>query len=395
MLTNLNKKIKIIIGNLNLENGPFKIFDKNIIIFLNEISKEILKSEQCKKFPDLIAFGFWCRSNNIKSLYSNYSFFKNRIGRGSVLHISPSNVPTNFAYSMVFGLLSGNSNIIRLPSKNFFQVDILCKILKKLSKKNHLQKNFKRLLLIRYDNSDLISSELSKLVDARIIWGGDKTVNKFKTFFTKPRCIDLAFADRYSISLIDSNKLSKLNINQLKALAQKFFNDTYTMDQFGCSSPNAIFWLGANNTFKKKFWDELSKVVNQKYNLDLSGANKKISNLMNFALKKKEKFKINVNKFNLITLKSKNYNFDKFENVNFGTFLEINLNNINQLKKYTSSKLQTVTYYGIDFKIIKNFIVKNKVKGIDRIVPIGRAFDLTPEWDGLDIISTLSRTIGQ
>jgi hypothetical protein len=395
MLTNLNKKIKIIIGNSNLENGPFKIFDKNIIIFLDEISKEILKSKQCKKFPDLVAFGFWCRSNNIKSLYRNYSFFKNRIGRGSVLHISPSNVPTNFAYSMVFGLLSGNSNIIRLPSKNFFQVDILCKILKKLSKKNHLRKNFKRLLLIRYDNSDLISSELSKLVDARIIWGGDKTINKFKTFFTKPRCIDLAFADRYSISLIDSNKLSKLNINQLKALTHKFFNDTYTMDQFGCSSPNVIFWLGANNTFKKKFWDELSRVVNQKYNLDLSGANKKISNLMNFALKKKEKFKINVNKFNLITLKSKNYNFDTLENVNFGTFLEINLNNINQLKKYTSSKLQTVTYYGIDFKIIKNFIVKNKVKGIDRIVPIGRAFDLTPEWDGLDIISTLSRTIGQ
>ena len=36
----------------------------------------------------------------------------------------------------------------------------------------------------------------------------------------------------------------------------------------------------------------------------------------------------------------------------------------------------------------------NKIKGIDRIVPIGRAFDLTPEWDGVDIISTLSRTIG-
>ena len=39
------------------------------------------------------------------------------------------------------------------------------------------------------------------------------------------------------------------------------------------------------------------------------------------------------------------------------------------------------------------FIIKNKLKGIDRIVPIGRAFDLTPEWDGVDIIATLSRTI--
>ena len=69
------------------------------------------------------------------------------------------------------------------------------------------------------------------------------------------------------------------------------------------------------------------------------------------------------------------------------------LNNLNQLSKYVSDKLQTLTYYGIEFDFIKKFIIKNKLKGIDRIVPIGRAFDLTPEWDGVDIIATLSRTI--
>ena len=91
------------------------------------------------------------------------------------MHITPSNVPTNFAYSMVFGLLSGNNNIIRLPSKNFLQVEVLCNILKKLSKKKIYKIIFNRLLLIKYDNSDLISSELSEIVEARIIWGGDNT----------------------------------------------------------------------------------------------------------------------------------------------------------------------------------------------------------------------------
>ena len=394
MLTKINKKIKIILGNYNFKDGPFEIFDKDIILFLNEISKEILRNSECKKFPDLITFGFWCRTNNIKSLLNNYNFFKNRVGRGTVLHITPSNVPTNFVYSMVFGLLSGNNNIIRLPSKKFTQVEILCKILKRLSKKNNLKKNFNKLLLIRYDNSDTISSLLSKDVEARIIWGGDKTINKFKTFITKPRCIDLAFADRYSISLIDSNMLSKLNHNKLTTLAQKFFNDTYTMDQFGCSSPNTVFWLGKNNVSKKKFWIELKKIVNQKYDLDLSGANKKISNLMNFTINKNKKFKINNNNFDLITLENTKSDFDTFNNVNFGTFVEINLNNINQLHRYVSEKLQTITCYGIEFDIIKKFIIKNKLKGIDRVVPIGRAFDLTPEWDGVDIIATLSRTIG-
>jgi hypothetical protein len=122
-------------------------------------------------------------------------------------------------------------------------------------------------------------------VEARVIWGGDSTINKFKTFKTKPRCIDLAFANRYSISLIDSNNLGKLNSKNLAILAKKFYNDTYTMDQFGCSSPNSVFWLGKNNIAKKNFWFELRKIV-IKYNLDLSGANKKISNLMNYTLEK-------------------------------------------------------------------------------------------------------------
>ena len=166
------------------------------------------------------------------------------------------------------------------------------------------------------------------------------------------------------------------------------------MDQFGCSSPNSVFWLGKNDIAKKRFWFELSKIVNKTYDLDLSGANKKISNLMNYTLSKNKRFKINIKNFNLLTLKSTEFNFNNLENINFGTFLEINLKNLDNLRKFTSEKLQTITYYGIDFKIIKNFILKNRIKGIDRIVPIGRAFDLTPEWDGIDIISTLSRTIG-
>ena len=234
-------------------------------------------------------------------------------------------------------------------------------------------------MVIKYENSDSISSELSKNVEARIIWGRDNTVNKFKTFETKPICIDIAFSNRYSISLIDSNKLAKLNYDDLIIIANKFYNDTYTMDQFGCSSPNSVFWLGKNNNAKKKFWLTLSEIVNKKYEFDLSITNKKVSNLMSPILEKQEKPKIDIKNFKLIKIKSKKLNFDNFDNINFGTFFEINLIDINNLEKYISEKLQTITYYGIHFNLIKRFIKKNKIKGIDRIVPIVRAFVLTPE----------------
>jgi len=102
MLLKIRKKIKVIIGNFNFNDGPNDIFSNNIILLLNEISKEILNSKKCKKFPDLVTFGFWCRKSNINKIFNNYYFLKNRMGRGTVLHITPSNVPTNFAYSMFF-----------------------------------------------------------------------------------------------------------------------------------------------------------------------------------------------------------------------------------------------------------------------------------------------------
>ena len=176
---NIKGNIQLILGNLkDINSGPYEIFDKIVINFLNEVSKEIFQTKKIIKFTDIISFGFWCRSSNIKKILNNYSSFKNRLGRGSVLHITPSNVPTNFAYSLAFGLLAGNHNLIRIPSKNFFQVKILCNIFSKLLKKKKFKSILKRITLIKYENSDKVSIQLSKLVEARIIWGGDDTIKK-------------------------------------------------------------------------------------------------------------------------------------------------------------------------------------------------------------------------
>ena len=40
---------------------------------------------------------------------------------------------------------------------------------------------------------------------------------------------------------------------------------------------------------------------------------------------------------------------------------------------------------------ILDFVVNNRLKGIDRIVPVGRALDIDVIWDGFDIEKNLSR----
>ena len=397
MYINFHSKIEKILGKLPVIQNPSCIFDKLVISFLDDISIAIKKSKLASPYSDLKNFGFWCREANLINISENYPKKNLMLGRGIVLHITPSNVPLNFAFSFAFGMLSGNSNIVRLPSRNFTQVNILCRIIYKILKKFKYSSLLNKFCFVKYDKSDDISSQLSREVDARLIWGGDETINKFKKYQTSPRCVDLTFSNRYSISIMDINEIAKLREKELKNLAQKFYNDCYLMDQQGCSSPQALLWVGKKNFLaKKKFWEALSKIVHLKYGSDLSVANQKITSLSRVAVTSKTNFRLNYKDFKLLRLNINDAS-SEIEKIqcHFGTFAEIHIGKIDKLKKIISKRFQTITYYGLERKELNDFILHNGITGVDRIVPVGRAFDIGPIWDGYDIIYSLSRIISK
>ena len=63
------------------------------------------------------------------------------------------------------------------------------------------------------------------------------------------------------------------------------------------------------------------------------------------------------------------------------------------MKKFITKKCQTLTYFGLDKKQVKSFLLKNNLLGIDRVVPIGNGLDINLIWDGYDVIESLSRNI--
>lgn len=389
-------KFKNIIKNFNYDLGPYEIFDKKIINFLNDISAKILKSKKCNKFSDLVTFAFWCRKKNIQTLSYKYKSNNLVMGRGCVLHICPSNVPMNFAYSLAFGLVSGNNNIVKLPSKNFIQVKYFLEVINHILRKKKFSSLKRRIKFIKYRHEEKISRSLSKIVNARLLWGGDETIRLFKTFETKPRCVDLCFSNRVSGSIIDLDKLKKLKLKQLENIVLKFYNDSYLMDQQGCSSPKVVFWLGKKNIkVKEKFWQILSDIVDQNYGFDLSLTNKKTEFMSELVLKEKKIENIKFKNLKVIRYQKKNLeNIDELQS-SYGIFLEVKLSNISKIKKLINERFQTLTYYGIEKKKLTNLISKNNLKGIDRIVPFGRAFDMGHVWDGIDIILSLSRKISE
>ena len=102
----------------------FVPFDEKVVMFLNTISGKLLKTG--KGYSDVITFAFWCRKANIMAEKAKYDTKELRLGRGIAFHSTPSNVPVNCAFSFAAGLLAGNPNIVRLPAKEYIQVDIIC-----------------------------------------------------------------------------------------------------------------------------------------------------------------------------------------------------------------------------------------------------------------------------
>ncbi len=383
-------------GVRNISTRPYEPYDELLCKFLNDLSVELRSGENSSAYPDVIAFSFWCRKANISKLKTGFNNKETRLGLGMIFHIAPSNVPVNFAFSFVFGLLSGNANIVRVPSNPFPQIDIICSAINQLFLSD-IYKDIKAMTsFIRYEQNDEITGMYSLKCDARIIWGGDITIRNIRKIASVPeRCVDIAFSDRYSICLIDAPSVIKLDEAGLIRLSEKFYNDTYLMDQNACSSPHLIFWQGAEKELaKERFWMAVSNIVGEKYQLAAISAVDKYTMLCHSAinLNNIKSFKKHSNYVYRIDLETVPDDIDTLRG-KFGYFYEYNIDDINNIAHIINTKYQTFTYFGVNKFELLNFVVKNRLSGIDRIVPVGKALEMDIVWDGYDIVKSLSRII--
>jgi len=388
------KKIEYLVGNGSINRKSLIPYSKEICNFISDLSNDLNSNSLSKKYPDIKTFSFWCRKKNIENLKKNYFSKKTRLGLGLIFHITPSNIPTNFAYSLIFGLISGNSNIIKVPSKKFDQVDIICKSINKIFKNKY--KIIKKMIsVVRYSDNDDYTNKISSICDARLIWGGDNSIKNIRKFPLKHRALDFAFADRYSFCVINTQDILKLNQLKIKRLTENFYNDTYLVDQNACSSPHLILWIGKNvNKARNKFWKSLSYLVKKKYVLSESASIDKYAQLCAniISLNNMKKYEIFDDSIYTISLKKLDKNIHNLRG-KWGFFYEHNIRDLNEIKNYVNNKYQTLTYFGLKKKKLTNFILKNKLDGIDRIVPIGQALDINFFWDGYDLNKILSRVI--
>ncbi len=392
-----NVNVKYLAGGEITNVKPLPPYSDEACEFLADLSKRLQKDRRASQYPDVISFAFFCRKANIAKLKSEFEDGRVRLGRGIVFHIAPSNVPVNSAFTYVFGLLAGNANIVRVSSKEFEQVKVICNVMQEMFDSGNYERVREMTAFVSYGRDTEINDEFSKMADVRIIWGGDRTISEIRKSPISSKCTEITFADRYSFGVFDAEEICSSSDEEIRKLAEKFYNDTYLMDQNACSTPHLIFWKSnaeeLNLKAKSKFWAAVHKSA-QKYDLADIKVSDKYVMLCEYAceldgIQHVEKYD---NLLYTITLEKLPEDITALRG-KFGLFFQYDIENIEEIAKYITNKVQTCIYIGVKKEELQRLIQEKSLIGIDRIVPVGASLDIGVIWDGYDIIGQMSRII--
>lgn len=400
MKIDLDKDCHVYAGSGDLVIRPLKVYAEVVCDFLQELSTVLRKSPEANLYSDVKTFAFWCRKANVQKLKREFEDGRIHVGRGLAFHITPSNVPVNFAFSFAFGLLSGNANVVRVPSKNFGQMRVICDAINCLWKEEKYQILAKQNLILSYNRESEMTEKLSKQCNVRIIWGGDVTIRRIRQCQIQPRTIELVFADRYSFGVIDCATLKASSEEELRRLAEGFYNDTYGMDQNACSTPHMIFFLqdkekADSEKAKIRFWEAVYKVAAKYYALEDIKVSDKYVELCKVAVNRPEcqlALKAENVLYVLDVPKLSDCGMTEYRG-QFGLFYQHDIKFLDEIVPYIEQKVQSMMYYGVSKEVMTSFVTENHMMGIDRMVPFGSAMDIGVFWDGYDIITQMSRKI--
>jgi hypothetical protein len=385
-----------------VSTGNLPPFSGQLIEFTSNLSTTILQNPKARAFPELIALGFWLRAANINRIISEFLDRKPKdayyLPRGLSFHVAPANVDTIFVYSWILSLLCGNRNIVRISSRSSKQMQILLEFIDQTLQKDNHSDIASRLAVIRYEASEETTGAICRHTDVRVIWGGDETVHAIRKIPIPPTSIDLSFANKWSLSILDANHWNSISVLDQREVAKKFAVDSFQFGQAACSSPRCLVWLNSESQIcdTNAFWE---MVENEAQNLFDFSAVDYVNKLVASDLLASEGLTIRAKTTDnrIFRLQVDSNNLNKFIHheiqCDAGFFLECSVHDLSEVLCQLDRKVQTISSCGISQETWHAQLEAGLIQGIDRIVPFGKSLDFNPKWDGFDLLGSLVRIV--
>jgi hypothetical protein len=211
--------------------------------------------------------------------------------------------------------------------------------------------------------------------------------------------MDLTFGDRRSFCVIRASRFLDASAEAARAVAADFFSDAYWFDQAACSSPSTVYWLGPREECRAagdRFVRELIGVIRTRGHVNETGAALEVM-AHAFACAAGSVPAAVVRGGNELTVidygdESPDEPADD-RRCGFGFFTFFTHRTLDDLAGRITRREQTMTYFGLEHAELEAFARRLNGRGVDRIVPMGKALRFERFWDGYDILHDLTKCV--
>jgi hypothetical protein len=269
-------------------------------------------------------------------------------------------------------------------------VELICGAIEKLLSGRH-EALRPYLCFVKYPPEQRIHDYFSALCDIRVVWGGNETIKELRNSPLKPRATEIAFADRFSFSVIDAP--AYLAAEDKEQIVLRFYNDTYFSDQNACTAPRIVIWTGEDTeSAREDFWKRLGLLVHEKYEYQPVQAVGKL-NAFCLVAAEMEGAKRFMEDNALVRVELPRIDAEIYRYAyHSGFFLEYLARTLDDILPMIDERCQTLSYLGNRDEIL-SWLMDRRPHGVDRVVSLGATMDFTLVWDGTDLILALSRVI--
>jgi len=371
--------INLLAGFEQLPNSlTSKAFTADKIEFLSEISKRLLTH---KDRPNVVALAYWLRKSNVASIEREYTAKQKGAAKlepaGLVFQIAPGNVDALFAYYWSLSMLQGNTTVTRLSAERGEDAELILNCLQTVLDEERFSSIKGQSSFVYYDHEKTeYTQTLSLQCDRRVIWGGNKTIERIQRYPLKSSGKDIVFPDRQSIAVVryDTTWTDEIKDRLSKALK----TDITSLGQGACAAPLAIVWLGKVaeiSAFLEREWakieprfgfDQVNSLVFLHQSCALGG--KRIS-------------------ASSVILENNTPILSTHTRSGLWHFI---YQNIEDLDVESFSGIQTIGVFNIDNIEYKNLEEFRSACFGKHLTRLGRMLNFNVQWDGIDSLSALS-----
>ncbi|MGE0549194.1 MAG: acyl-CoA reductase [Kofleriaceae bacterium] len=369
-----------------------------VIAMCAQLAKRLLDDPMARRHPELMALGFFTRQSELERMRREFAAGARpdvvRAPHGLVFHIPPANVDTMFVYSWLLGALAGNASLVRVSRRSTPVIDRLLELVREVLATTGT--SVAPSAFVRYDHDAGITAAISARCALRVIWGGDETIATIRAAPLPATGRDLTFADRWSMTALSAGAVAALDDAALHTLAEALANDVFWFGQLACSSPRLALWIGdtrARDAARTRLWPEVATVAAARGAMPEPSVRLAREAFIHRAILDGPVIERDDFGASLTVLSVDQLDGVTRDHPGGGLLFEATAPSLAALDRWVTRKDQTLTHFGFAREQLVELATRLAGRGIDRLVPVGRALSLARIWDGYDLDAQLVRSV--